>query len=212
MNKRGVTLDLESVEGRDQFRRLASRADILIESFRPGYMGSLGLGYEDLRADNPGLVYTSITPFGQTGPYAGYIATDLVGWSMGGMQYIAGDADRQPTRISAPQAELHAGAQAAAGTMAAFWNRQATGLGQQVDVSMQTAVVWTLMNATPYPPLHGTNMERNGAFRSRGPIFVRQVFTCLDGHASVLMSPRTLAPLTDWMVEEGVAPRLAAGY
>ena len=206
VNKRGVTLDLESVEGRDQFRRLVARADILIESFRPGYMGSLGLGYEDLRRDNPGLVYTSITPFGQTGPYADYIATDLVGWSMGGMQYIAGDADRQPTRISAPQAELHAGAQAAAGTMAAFWNRQATGLGQQVDVSMQTAVVWTLMNATPYPPLHGTNVERNGAFRSRGPLSVRQVFTCLDGHASVIMSPRTLAPLTDWMAEEGVAP------
>ena len=206
VNKRGVSLDLESVEGRDQFRRLATRADILIESSRPGYMGSIGLGYEDLRGDNPGLVYTSITPFGQTGPYADYLATDLVGWSMGGMQYIGGDADRQPTRISAPQAELHAGAQAAAGTMAAFWNRQVTGLGQQVDVSMQTAVVWTLMNATPFPPLHRANMERNGAFRARGALSVRQVFTCLDGHASVIMSPRTLAPLTDWMAEEGVAP------
>ena len=107
---------------------------------------------------------------------------------MGGMQYVGGNADRQPVRISAPQAELHAGAQAAAGTMAAFWNARKTGRGQYVDVSMQTAVVWTLMNATPFPPLHGTNMERNGDYRARGDIRVRQVFRCRDGHLSVIQA------------------------
>ena len=204
VNKRSVTVDLDSSAGARQLRSLAKKADILIESFKPGHMSLLGLGYDELGALNPGLVYTSITPFGQTGPYAAYLAPDLVAWSMGGMQYICGDADRPPVRVSAPQAELHAAGQAAAGTMAAFWHRQMTGEGQHVDVSMQTAVMWTLMNATPFPPLHGTNLERDGAFRLRGPLAVRQVFRCGDGYVSALMSPRTLRGVTDWMLEEGL--------
>ena len=206
VNKRGVTLDLESEAGAAALRSLAAGADIIIESSRPGYMSELGLGYEELSAENPALVYTSITPFGQSGPYSQYLAPDLVAWSMGGMQYVGGDADRQPVRISAPQAELHAGAQAAAGTMAAFWQSRKTGRGQRVDVSMQTAVVWTLMNATPFPPLHKTNMERNGDYRARGDIRVRQVFRCRDGHLSVIQAGRTLRGLSEWMVEEGSAP------
>ena len=133
-------------------------------------------------------------------------APDLVAWSMGGMQYLGGDVDRPPVRISAPQAELHAGAHAAAGTMAAFWHRHKSGKGQHVDVSMQTAVMWTLMNATPFPPLHGVNMERDGAFRSRGNLAVRHVYACLDGHVSLVAAPRTLSGLSIWMAEEGVAP------
>ena len=206
VNKRGVTIDLESRAGREQFKTLAGRADILIESFSPGVMDSKGLGYSELSEVNPALIYTSITPFGQTGPYAHFGAPDLVAWSMGGMQYLGGDADRPPVRVSAPQAELHAAAHAAAGTMAAFWHRQKSGEGQHVDVSMQTAVMWTLMNATPYPPLHGVNMERAGAFRLRGQLSVRHVYECLDGHVSLVAAPRTLSGLTLWMAEEGSAP------
>ena len=106
-NKRGVTMDLDSEAGRDQLFRLAGGADILIESFRPGYMGELRLGYADLSDINPGLIYTSITPYGQTGPYAQHQAPDLVAWSMGGMQYICGDLrpsagprQRAPSRAS----------------------------------------------------------------------------------------------------------------
>ena len=205
-NKRSVALDLESEDDKARFAELARNADFLIESFKPGYMASLGLGYDDLAPSNPALVYTSITPYGQTGPYAQHDAPDLVAWSMGGMQYICGDKDRPPVRIGAPQAELHAAGQAAAGTMAAFWHRQQTGQGQQVDVSMQLAVVWTLMNATPFPPLHGINLERDGAFRSRGPMAIRQVFACADGYVSIVSAPRTLAGLTEWMIEDGVCP------
>ena len=205
-NKRSVTLDLESQDDRARFNELALSADFLIESSKPGYMASLGLGYDDLAPSNPALVYTSITPYGQTGPYARHDAPDLVAWAMGGMQYICGDKDRPPVRISAPQAQLHAAGQAAAGAMAAFWSRQQTGQGQHVDVSMQLAVVWTLMNATPFPPLHGINLERDGAFRSRGDLSIRQVFTCSDGHVSIVSSPRTLAGLTEWMIEDGVCP------
>ena len=206
VNKGSVVIDLDEPAGIDRFRRLADGADILIESFRPGYMSDLGLEYDDLSASNPGLVYTSVTPFGQTGPYSQYLASDMVAWSMGGMQYICGDADRPPMRVGAPQAELHAGGQAAMGTMAAYWHRQNTGQGQHVDVSMQTSVMWTLMNATPFPPLHGINLERKGAFRSTGEREFRQIFPCRDGHVTILTNPRTMAPLTEWMAEEGAAP------
>lgn len=206
VNKRSVTVDIETEEGQQIFRRLAGRADIVVESFAPGYMASLGLGYDDLSKENPGLIMTSITPFGQTGPYADYKATDMIGWSMGGMQYICGDADRPPVRITYPQAELNAGGQAVAGTMTAFWYRQQTGQGQHVDVSMQVAVVWTLMNATPYPPLHGINLERAGAFHNRGPMTVRQVFPCQDGFVTLLPSANTLRNMVDWMAEEGACP------
>lgn len=205
-NKRGVTLDIESSDGQETLKTLAADADILIESFAPGYMASLGLGYEHLSEINPRLVMTSITPFGQTGPYSQYRATDLTAMSMGGMQYVCGDPDRPPVRIGFPQAELNAAGQAVAGAMTALWHRQMTGRGQHVDVSMQVAVIWTLMNATPYPPLHGENVEREGAFRSRGQLRVRQVYPCLDGHLSVLMAPRTIVPIVEWMNEEGVAP------
>ena len=206
VNKRSVVIDLTEPAGIDRFRRLADGADILIESFRPGHMSNLGLGYDELSATNPGLVYTSVTPFGQTGPYSQYLAPDMVAWSMGGMQYLCGDADRPPARVGAPQAELHAGGQAAMGTMAAYWHRQNTGQGQHVDVSMQTSVMWTLMNATPFPPLHGINLERKGAFRSTGEREFRQIFPCRDGHVTMLSNPRTMAPFAEWMAEEGAAP------
>lgn len=100
VNKRGITLDIETGQGQQLLRELASDAHIVIESFAPGYLADRGLGYEELSRLNPGLVMTSITPFGQTGPYSWYQATDLVAWSMGGMQYVCGDADRPPLRIN----------------------------------------------------------------------------------------------------------------
>ena len=187
LNKRGVTLDLESAEGRSRFKELAVASNIVLESAEPGYLPSLGVGYEELSKINPAIVMTSITPFGQTGPYAHYKATDIVAWSMGGMQWLAGDEDRPPVRISIPQAELHAGAQAAAASTTALWHSQTTGEGQHVDVSMQTAVIWTLMNATPFPHLHKVNLERAGPSRKRGLLKIQAVYPCKDGHISALL-------------------------
>ena len=124
---------------------------MLVESFRPGYLDGLGLGYEALSEANPGLVYTSITPYGQTGPYAQYKGADLTASAMGGLSYLCGDQSRPPVRISAPQCEFLAGAQGAAGTMTALWERARSGMGQHVDVSMQVAVAWSLMNANCAP-------------------------------------------------------------
>ena len=117
VNKRGITLDIESADGLELFWKLAAKSDFILESFKPGYMDSIGLGYEALSAINPGLIMTSMTPFGQNGPYAHFKATDIVAWSMGGQQYASGDDDRPPVRVSFPQAELHGGAQGAAGAM-----------------------------------------------------------------------------------------------
>ena len=210
LNKRSVTLDLKNTEGRSRFKELTAGSDIVLESSEPGYMDSLGLGYEDLSKVNAGIVVTSMTPFGQTGPYARYKATDIVAWSMGGMQWLAGDEDRPPVRISVPQAELHAGAQAAAGSMVALWHSQTTGEGQHVDVSMQTAVVWTLMNATSFPPLHEVNLERAPTSRA-GSLSIRSVFRCEDGHIVSLLrggviGSVSISALVRWMDEDGVAP------
>ena len=116
-NKRGITLDIQKLEGAELLKRLASDVDFLMISSGLGYMESLGVGYEDLSKANPRLVIASMTPFGESGPYSGYKATDLVSWAMGGMAYISGDLDRAPVRITFPQAELHAGAQAVVGSM-----------------------------------------------------------------------------------------------
>jgi len=147
-SKRGVTLNLETAEGKDLLRRLANTADALIESFPPGYMDSLGLGYAALSEANPGIIVTSISAFGQTGPYRDWKGPDIVGWALGGQAFTTGDEDRAPCRISFPQAYLHAANHAASATLAALYHREITGEGQYIDVSMQEAVVWTLMCST----------------------------------------------------------------
>ena len=140
-SKRGITLDIETADGQEIFKRLVKSADFVIESFPPGYMDKLGLGYSALEKINPGIIMVSITPFGQTGPYKDYKAPDIVAWAMGGQMYPCGDADRPPVRISHhSQAYLHAAAEAAVGAMMALYYREMTGEGQQVDVSIQESV------------------------------------------------------------------------
>src|SRR5215207_11320081 len=102
-NKRGITLDLDDEDGHAALLRLVAGADCVIESFDPGYLDRLGLGYEALARTNPGLVLTSITPFGQTGPKAPWPATDLTLSSASTYQFICGDEDRPPLRVAVPQ-------------------------------------------------------------------------------------------------------------
>ena len=211
LNKRGITLALETRDGQDLFKRLVAKSDFVLESFTPGYLDGLGLGYDQLKETNPGVILTSVTPFGQSGPHAKFKATDLITWSMGGMQYISGDNDRPPVRISFPQAELHGGAQGAAGSMLALWHRQQTGRGQRVDVSMQVAVIWTLMNAISFPLLHKESVERAGPLRKMGFLVMRNVYPCKDGYISTLivggaLGARSTSALVRWMDEDGMAP------
>ena len=208
LNKRSITLRLESADGRELFKQLVTTADAIIESFAPGYMAGLGLGYANLEHIKPDLVVTSITPFGQSGPYANYLAPDLVGQAMGGLMYVTGDSDRPPVRITFPQAYLHAGAEAAVGTLMALYNKGVTGQEQHVDVSMQQSVVWSLMNATPTWDLNQVNIKREGALRSGGTRDVRRRINwpCKDGFVTFGMGARPMKALVKWMDSEGVAP------
>jgi len=123
--KRSITLDIESVEGRAIFLDLVGRSDFVIESFPPGYLQKLGLGYSDLSEVNPAVIMTSITPFGQTGPHKDLKATDLICNAMGGLVFIIGDEDRPPVLVGSDQAYFHGGAQAAVGSMIAHhWRRK----------------------------------------------------------------------------------------
>ena len=151
--KRSITCDLQSDDGRVLFLRLAAKADFVIESFSPGYMASIGLGYEALHAANPRIVLTSLTPFGQFGPYAAFKGGEMIISAMGGVSAITGDTDRPPIK-EGPETLLYiANLAALTGTMVAHHYRQMTGQGQHVDVSQQhvaavrgqhTLFVWDL--------------------------------------------------------------------
>jgi crotonobetainyl-CoA:carnitine CoA-transferase CaiB-like acyl-CoA transferase len=143
-NKRGITLDLRLPGGKEIFKRLVERADLIIESFDPNYMEEIELGYSALCKIKPDIILTSLTPFGRNGPYAGYKVTDIVAEAMGGMVFALGDQDRPPVRISAPQTYFLGAQHAAVGSVSALYHRELTGEGQYVDVSMQEAVVFTL--------------------------------------------------------------------
>ncbi|MBI4295588.1 MAG: CoA transferase [Chloroflexi bacterium] len=136
--KKLVYLDIEREQ--DKLLQLVREADLLVESFPPGYLDSLGLGYATLGKVNPSLIMTSLTPFGQTGPYKDLRASDLEIMAMSGALCVIGDLDRSPVRISFPQSHLMTSAEAAVGTLIALCQRELTGAGQQVDVSAQESV------------------------------------------------------------------------
>jgi len=188
LNKRGITLNLEAKEGREILKKLLTKADIVIESFEPGYMDSLGLGYSELERINPGIIMTSITPFGQEGPYSHFKATDIVGVSMGGMVRIYGECGESPCRISLPQFYFLGSLHAAAGTMMALYYRELTGEGQWVDVSCQEAVAQSLMDVSSWWDLNKVNIKGTGAWvvsprpKPLGDLHVRRVWECKDGY------------------------------
>ena len=170
LGKQSVVLDFATGHGRAQLRALASTADVLVESFDPGVMDSLGLGYTDLAELNPRLVYVSVTPYGQTGPHALRPATELTIEAAGGLLGLQGDRDRPPVPVGYAQAAFHAGAQAAADAVIALNERERSGRGQHLDVSTQAAMVWTLMNATGYPPNTGGDPPNSGDGRTNPPL------------------------------------------
>lgn len=162
MAKKSVTLDVTSASGRDLLRRLISSCDVFVESFTPGTLSALGLGYEDLSKAQPSLVMTSITPFGQTGPYSQYKGGELVEYSAGGYTYLTGLPDREPIKAGGSQAEYQGGLHGAVATMAAISLRSLTGEGDHLDVSITEAVNFTTRAMPAY--LNGGQVyERVGA-------------------------------------------------
>ena len=193
-------------------KTLAKKSDFVIESFKPGYLDTIGLGFSVLSGLNKGIILTSITPFGQTGPYRDYEGNDLVIMGMSGQLYLTGDADRPPVNIGIPQACLHAGADAGVGSMIAFYHRRRTGEGQHVDVSMQQSAAWFMAQTIPYYELSGVVLTRMGTFRtgSSSGTIQRQVWPCKDGYVFFFMlggaqGAKTGRALTKWMEEMGMS-------
>ena len=211
-SKRGITLDIESADGRELFRRLVATADVVVEAFPPGHMEGLGLGYEALKQINPGIIVTSITPYGPSGPFRDYKESDLVLMSLGGLTFISGEPDRPPLRITYPQAYLHSGAYAAVGTMMALFHRGMSGEGQHVDVSMQECCEWASYFTPEWWDMAQTNMMRAGMWRVFGPAGkMRMVYPCQDGYVSCWMllsfaASRGQYRLVEWMDREGMCP------
>lgn len=135
-NKRGISIDLKSAEGKELFFRLAEKADVVLENFRPGALEKLGLGYEAVKVRNPGIIYTSVSGFGQDGPYRDRAAMDLIVQAESGMISITGEEGGHGVRCGVSIADLTAGMYAAYGTMLALRVKEKTGQGQRVDVSM----------------------------------------------------------------------------
>ena len=207
-SKRGITLDIETADGQEIFKKLVKGADFVIESFPPGYMDKLGLGYSALEKLNAGVIMVSITPFGQTGPYKDYKAPDIVTWAMGGRMYTVGDADRPPLQISHhPQTHLQAGLEAAMAATMALYYRQMTGKGQHIDLSIQAAAAqpsnstWDILKQ---------NRRRGGTFFSSG-LQIRRTWACKDGLVTWIFMPgqfggkRRNEAFVNWMNSEGMA-------
>ena len=213
VNKRGITLDIAQEAGRDLFLELVATADFVLETLPPGVMADLGLGYADLAAVRPAIVMTSITPFGQDGPYAQWRGSDLIGAAMGGEMYLNGDPEREPIRPTVSQAYAQASSQAAVGTLIAHYHRTRTGQGQHVDQSLQEATTYALDNAMVTWDLRQINIDRPGNGRNIGGYKSgRYVYEAADGYMAALsyggLFGLTALQTIEWLDSHGAAQDL----
>ncbi len=208
-NKRSITLDIDAPDGRELLLRLVEGADFFIESDAPGCFPQRGLGYDDLAAVNPRLIYVSITPFGQGGPKADYADSDLVVLAAGGPLALTGDEDRAPVRVSVPQAYLHASADAAVAALIALFERQRSGRGQHVDVSAQQAVTQATFSTSLAVPLGWPAVQRISGGLRYGPLPIRGVYPTKDGGyvTMTFLFGSSIGPMTrrlmEYICEEG---------
>jgi crotonobetainyl-CoA:carnitine CoA-transferase CaiB-like acyl-CoA transferase len=210
-SKRGIALDLE--RDRERFLALVARSDVLLESYAPGHLDALGLGYPSLCRLNPRLVHCAITPFGQTGPRAHWRGGDLIVVAMGGNLAQTGDPDRPPVRCSMPTAYYHGGAEAAVGVLMALYAREDSGRGQLVDVSLQEVQTRTLLSAIGQVGGGGPLRRRGGPMLGR----TREIWPARDGNVSFALRGGAaripgLRATVAYMAECGMAPQWLQDY
>jgi len=185
-NKRGIVLDIENNEDRRSFSNLARYADVLIEDKAPGFLESRGLGYAILRSTNPSIVLTSITGFGQSGPYRDFKAPSIVAFAMGGLMNLCGHPGRAPLMGPCDVAYHLGSVHAAFGTLVALFNRPLAGAGQHIEVSLQDVLV-----ADPFLRLitrhsvTGEIVERTGHSQSTT---VAETYQCRDGYVRIFVN------------------------
>ncbi len=205
LGKRSVTLDIENVRGQDLFRRMLAQADVIVESYRPGYLEDLGLDYVRLEKANPRLIVCSITDFGQAGPYRDLKSSDLVASALGGQMSVCGEPGKPPLKPFGPQAWDTACLFAANGVLLALWGRHATGRGQHIHISVHECVAATLDHVLPRYFYGGVVAEKRGSLHWNNAF---RVFQCRDGY--ILLSLfQHWETLVEWLVDEGMAEDLA---
>ncbi len=187
-NKKGITLDIETTRGQEIFKKLVTKADVVLESFAPGYLDKLGLGYKALSAINPGIILTSITAFGQEGPYRDYKSPDIVLRALGGLMYMCGYEDRPPLAPVYHHTYYIGAMTGAVGTMIALSHRAITGRGQHVDIPTQQALAVVCSAETEGPwALFREIPTRHGRARTSiklkdGNVFYNPLlWSCQDG-------------------------------
>jgi len=203
-NKRSITLNLESESGTEIFKILVNGVDILVENFQPGAMAGLGLDYETLAETNPALIMTSISCFGQWGPYRDWDGPDIVAQAMGGLMGLTGEADREPLKLPGSQAEFQAGLNAAVATLSALYFRDETGEGQHIDVSAQEAVASILEASLTMYSYSGFVRRRTGSrhhlqcpsrvMRTKDGFIHVQAGANWDHFATYLETPQLMEP------------------
>lgn len=189
-NKRSVVLDLQEQAGRDHFRRLTTGADLVVESFAPGTLASWGLGFEDLQADHPGLVLVSITPFGQTGPYAHYQGSEIVSYGMGGPMIGNGQPDDEPLKLGGYMALYQTGNAAATAALAALMSAESPGgQGIHVDVSALEVQLASSDRRTTFMLNYAYNGEVTGRSDVLGTVLPLGLFPTADGYVQIVVTP-----------------------
>ncbi|MGV8073484.1 MAG: CaiB/BaiF CoA transferase family protein [Syntrophobacteraceae bacterium] len=202
--KKSLALDIQKDKGKEIFLQSCKSADVLIESFAPGYLNKLGLGYDVLSAVNPKLVHTAITLFGSTGPYANYPGSDLTCSALSGFTYLAGLDNDKPVRAPDDQAYRTAEAHAAVASSIALFFAMKTGIGQFIDVSCMESIASAHENAAQTLDLEGVVRRGVGGPTAGGYM---GTFRCNDGHvviAAIMGSSKVMWDyFVKWMKEEG---------
>lgn len=189
-NKRSIALDLTRKECDEVVRRLVERADIVVENFRPGVAARLGIDYGKLSAQKKGLIYCSISGFGQNGPYRERSGFDLTVLALSGLMGITGEKGRPPVKFGVPITDINAGLFSAVAIMSALYSREKTGLGQYIDMSMLDASLLTLTHQATGYFATGIDPERLGS--AHASIAPYQVYATSDGYVSVAVGSEKL--------------------
>lgn len=210
---RSVIVDPSTADGQELFRKLVTTADVLVEAFPPGTLETRGLGFSSLSEIRPSLIQVSLTPFGQTGPWATKKSSDLVNFALGGYLHMTGPAEGPPLKPSMPyQSQLHAANHGLLGLLVALRHRRRTGRGCHVDVAARDTGLWMLTHTYQHYDIGGINLKRQGAARDMGrgtPI--RSIYRTRDGYVVWLFqtgpaNAGVMRSLVKLMDSKGAAP------